>query len=216
MIKVVLADDHRIVREGLRMLIEAESDLKVVGEAEDGIDALHHVELLRPDVLVLDLTMPGLNGLEVTRQVSKRFPNTRVVILSMHTDESFVLEALKYGAAAYVLKISSTNDLIEAIYKVLEGATYLSPRLSQHAVAFYKQHSKETEVDLHETLTKREREILQSVAEGLNSAEIAVRFSLSSRTVEMHRANLMHKLNLRSQSDLVRYAIRRGIISLEE
>ena len=214
--EIVLADDHKVVRQGLRALLEAEPDFRVVGETGDGLEAVQLVERLKPDVLVLDLMMPGLSGLEVTRQVTKRLPQTRVVILSMHADQAYVLEALKNGASGYVLKESSTADLVQAVREVLAGRRYLSPPLSEHAIEAYVGMAKETTLDRYKTLTTREREVLHLAAEGHTNAEIADRLSISSRTAETHRANMMRKLDLRSQTDLIRYALRRGIIPMED
>jgi two-component system response regulator NreC len=215
-ITVVLADDHQVVRQGLRALLEAESDFEVIGEAGDGLEAVQLAERLRPGVLVLDLMMPGLSGLQVTRQVSRRSPHTRIVILSIHANEAYVLEALQNGASAYVLKKSSVDELVRAIREVTAGRRYLSPPLSEHALEAYVQRSRDSTMDPYAMLTDREREVLHLVAEGHTNAEIAARLSLSPRTVEMHRANLMRKLDLHSQADLIRYALQRGIVPLED
>ena len=171
---------------------------------------------LDPDVLVLDLILPGLNGLEVTRQVSQRSLRTRVVILSMHAAEAYVLEALKNGAAGYVLKDASAADLVHAVKEAVAGRHYLSPPLSELAIEAYLQKAREATLDLYETLTTREREVLQLAAEGRSNPEIAERLVISPRTVETHRANLMRKLGLQSQAGLIRYALQRRIITLEE
>jgi DNA-binding NarL/FixJ family response regulator len=215
MTTIVLADDHHVVRQGLRSLLEAEPDFSVVGETGDGVEAAQLVERLQPDVLVLDLMMPGLNGLEVTRQVSQRSPRTRVVILSMHADEAHVLEGLRAGAVAYVLKESTSAELVRAIREAVAGRRYLSPPLSERAIEVYMQKVESTVLDPYETLTAREREVLHLVAEGYTNAEIADRLFISRRTVETHRANLMRKLGLRTQTDLISYALRRGILPME-
>jgi two-component system response regulator NreC len=214
MTTIVLADDHHVVRQGLRSLLEAESDFSVVGEAGDGLEATQLVERLQPDVLVLDLMMPSLNGLEVTRQVSQRSPRTHVVILSMHPNEAYVLEALRAGAAAYVLKESTSAELVRAVREAVAGGRYLSPPLSERAIEVYMQKAKSVALDPYETLTAREREVLHLVAEGHTNAEIADRLFISRRTVETHRANLMRKLGLRTQTDLISYALRRGILPM--
>ncbi len=213
---IVLADDHRIVRQGLRVLLTAEADFKVVGEAGDGREALELVKRLNPDVLVLDLMMPGLNGLEVARQLNKQASKVGVVVLSMHDDEGFVLEALANGVSAYVLKDSNSSDLVQAVREVAAGRRYLSPPLSDRAIETYQQMAKIGTMDRHETLTLREREVLQLSAEGYTSSEVAARLGISTRTAETHRSHLMHKLGLHTQSDLIRYAIRRGIIPMEK
>lgn len=210
MITIVLADDHHLVREGLAFLLQAQGGLQVVGQAGDGIETMRLVSLLRPLVLVLDLMMPGINGLEVTRRVRKQSPVTRVVILSMHDDASYVQQALAAGAMAYVLKSSTAQDLVQAIREVLAGRRFLSPpladRLSEAAIQDAQSFNRRGH------LTPREKEVLQMVAEGNTNAAIAARLRISVRTVEMHRASLMRKLGLESPADLVRYAIERGII----
>lgn len=215
MITIVLADDHHVVRQGLRSLLQAEPDCSIVGEAGDGLEAAQLVERLQPDVLVLDLMMPGLNGLEVTRQVSQRSPRTHVVILSMHPNEAYVVEALRAGASAYVLKESTSAELVRAVRQAVAGRRYLSPPLSERAIEIYMQKAEPAALDLYETLTAREREVLHLVAEGHTNAEIADRLFISRRTAETHRANLMRKLGLRSQTDLIRYALQRGILPME-
>ncbi|MCJ7831724.1 MAG: response regulator transcription factor [Dehalococcoidia bacterium] len=211
---VVLADDHAIVRQGLRAVLEATSEFTVVGEVADGLQVPEVVDRLRPNVLVLDLMMPGLNGLEITRQVSKRCPQTRVVILSMHADEPYVLEALRNGATGYVLKEASTTEVAQAVREVAAGRRYLSQPLSERAIEAYAEKAQAAPLDLYETLTTREREILQLCAEGYSSTEMAARLGISPRTADTHRANIMRKLGLQGQTDLVRYALRRGILPL--
>ena len=215
MITIMLADDHHVVRQGLRALLEAEQDFRVVGEAGDGLEALQMVEQLKPNVLVLDLMMPGLNGLEVARQLNKHSPHTRVVVLSMYSNEAYVLEALGNGASAYVMKDSNSADLSHAVREVAAGRRYLSPPLSDRAIEAYQEKAKAATLDKYETLTTREREVLQLAAEGHTNTEIASRLGISSRTAEAHRSNLMHKLDLRTQADLIRYALRRGIIPMD-
>jgi DNA-binding NarL/FixJ family response regulator len=210
---IVLADDHQVVRQGLRSLLEVEPRFRVVGEAGNGLDVPRIVERLRPDVLVLDMMMPGLNGLEITRQVKKRSPKTQVVILSMHKDESYVLEALKNGAAAYVVKDSSAQELVKAVREAAADRHYLSPPLSDSAIQAYVQRAKASAIDPYQSLSSREREVLQLAAEGNTNAEIGKRLFISRRTVEIHRANMMHKLGLRNQTELIRYALKRGILS---
>ncbi|MET0645951.1 MAG: response regulator transcription factor [Pyrinomonadaceae bacterium] len=209
---ILLADDHRIVRQGLRALLAGEADFEVVGEADDGREALDLVKRLSPDVLVLDLMMPGLNGLEVARQLPRQSPGVRVVVLSMHDDEGFVLEALANGVSGYVLKDSNSSDLVHAVREVAAGRRYLSPPLSDRAIEAYQERAKVGTLDKHETLTAREREVLQLSSEGHTNSEIAARLGISTRTAETHRSHVMHKLGLHTQSELIRYAIRRGII----
>ncbi len=212
---VLIADDHAIVRQGLRALIEADKDFQLVGEAADGLEAVRLVESLKPNLLIVDLMMPGLNGLEVARQTKEISPVTRIVVLSMYSDEAYVLEALRKGATGYVLKDAQSTDLLKALHAVAGGQHYLSPPLSERAIEVYARKAGSATLDLFETLTKREREVLQLAAEGLSQNEIAARLSISPRTSETHRANLMRKLGLQNQTDLVRFAIRRGIVPLE-
>jgi two-component system, NarL family, response regulator NreC len=212
---VFLADDHTVVRQGLRSLLETEAGLSIVGEAGDGLEAVRLVEKLQPNVLVVDMMMPGLNGIEVTRQVSKRVPVTRVILLSMHATEAYVLEALKAGAQGYVLKGSDAADLLTAITEVMAGRRYLSGPLSDRAMEAYIEKARETVIDPYETLTAREREVLQLVAESHSNPEMAALLSISPRTAETHRAHVMHKLGLQNQTDVIRYCLQRGIIALD-
>ena len=214
-IKILLADDHVIVRQGLRALLSSEKDFEIVGEAGNGLEALEAVRKLKPDIAVLDLMMPELNGLEVTRQLQKQASATNVVILSMYDDEGFVLDALSKGAMGYVLKDSDAGDLIHAIREVSHGRRYLSPPLSDRAIEAYQRLAKSNTVEKHETLTTREREVLQLTAEGFTNGEIAQKLGISSRTAETHRQHVLQKLGLHSQADIVRYAIRKNIISAE-
>jgi two-component system, NarL family, response regulator NreC len=211
---ILLADDHNLVRQGLRFLLEATTQYQVVGEAGDGREAVRLVELLQPDILIVDILMPELNGLQVARQARTLSPHTRLIILSMYDAEAYVAEALQAGISAFVLKKSTSSDLIEAIHQVLEGKIYLSPPLDEKTVHTFIEHSRETPLDLYETLTPREREILVLAADGLKSSEIAATLSISPRTVEMHRANFMRKLYLKTNTDLIRFAVQRGILQL--
>ena len=215
MTTIILADDHNIVRQSLRVLLEAEADFEVVGEAADGLEVTGLVERLHPDVLVLDVMMPGINGLEVTWQVRQSFPETRVIILSMHANEAYVLAALRNGADGYVVKDSSAEDLLQAVREVALGRRYLSPPFSQLSLEKYLEKTQSTAVDIQDALTAREREVLHLAAAGHTSAEIAGLLSISPRTAETHRANMMRKLGLHAQADLIRYALQRGIISIE-
>lgn len=209
---IVLADDHQVVRQGLRALLEAEPGFQLVGEAGDGLEAVRLVDRLRPKVLIVDLMMPGLNGMEVIRQAARAFPQTRIIVLSMHADRAYVVQALKNGATGYVLKDAGATELIRAVLEVTAGRRYLSPPLSERDISDYLANAATSSLDPYETLTSRERQVLQLVAEGHTNPEIAARLSISPRTVEVHRAHLMHKLGLESQSDLIRFALRRGIL----
>jgi DNA-binding NarL/FixJ family response regulator len=213
MTTIVLADDHPIVRQGLRALLEAEAGFSVVGEADDGLEARRLIEQLKPDVLVLDLAMPGLGGLDVTHLVRRQSPQTRIVVLSMHADQAYVAEVLSAGALAYVLKKSTSAELAHAIREALAGRRFLSPPLSERGLDHYLDKAKAT-LDRYDTLTVREREVLHLAAAGQTSAQIAKRLSISRRTVEMHRTHLMRKLDLHSQTELVRYAVQKGIVAI--
>lgn len=213
MISIVLADDHQVLREALRLLLETQPDFKVAAETGDGLKALAQTEELRPDVLIADMIMPGLSGLELARRVKRVCPATKVIVLSMHDAESYVVEALQAGVAGYVLKQSSSKELIDAIRAALAGDLYLSPALNQRALQAYILRSEEARTeDPFDALTPREREVLQLAADGLSNPQIAARLSLSSRTAEMHRANLMKKLGMKSQTDLVKYAMKKGLV----
>jgi two-component system response regulator NreC len=207
-----LADDHQIVRQGLSALLNAVPDFQVVGEAADGPEAVRQVERLQPDVLVLDLMLKGLNGLEVARRVARRSPRTRIVMLSMHCDEAYVLASFEAGAGAYVLKEAGADELIQGIRAVAAGKRYLSPPLSEPALGAYAKKAEGSPLDPFHTLTAREREVLQLTAEGQSGAEIAERLFISPRTVESHRANLMRKLGLRNLKEVVRYAVQKGVL----
>ena len=214
-VKVILADDHQIVRQGLRALLEAESDMTVVGEVSEGLSVADTVTRLAPDVLVLDLMMPGLNGLEVTRQVSQRSPSVRIIVLSMHANEAYVLEALRNGAAGYVLKDSSTDTLVTAIRTTMEGRRYLCAPHSEMAMEAFLQKAQNVAIDPYDSLTGREREVLQLAAEGHTNTAIADRLSISPRTAEVHRARIMEKLQLTNQTGLIKYAIRKGLLDMD-
>lgn len=215
-VSIVLADDHPVVRRGMRSLLESEPDFSVVGEAGDGLEIVRMVERLQPDILLLDLMMPSLSGLEALRIIHQRAPRLRVVVLSMHSNNAFVAEALKNGANGYVLKGSTEEDLVRAVREVAAGKRFLSAPVTEKAIEAYIEQSRTAEIDPHETLTPREREVLQLAAEGNTSTEIAARLHLSHRTVENHRANLMRKLGIQNQTELVRYALRRGLIPLDD
>jgi len=210
---LLLADDHQVLREALRMMLDTQPDLQVVAETGDGLEALALTEKHKPDVLIVDMMMPGLSGLEVARRTRRVSPATKVIVLSMHDAESYVVESLDAGVSGYVLKKSSSTELIFAIRQALAGTLYLSPSLNERAIQAYIQRSQESRAeDPFDALTDREREVFQLAAEGSSNPQIAERLSLSPRTVEMHRANLMKKLGLKSQTDLVKYAVKRGMV----
>ncbi len=207
MIRILLADDHVVVRQGFRQLLSQQPDLLVVGEAGDGATTLRLIEELRPDVLVLDMVMPGPSGLEILEGVRRCSPATRVVVLSMHDDRSYVLRALRGGALAYLLKESSTSDLMQAIHFALQGRHYLSPALVEHVVAAFLQSQPLDSADRYDSLSSREREVLQLLGEGWSSQQIAIALALSKHTVATYRLRLMTKLALHSQVELRRYAL---------
>jgi len=215
-VTVLLVDDHPIVRQGLRNLLDSMPDFKVVGEAGDGLQALEMVEKVQPQVLVIDVVMPGLTGLEVTQRVKRQWPAVKVIILSMQNNEAYVVSALKSGASGYILKDTGPEELVDAIRTVVKGERYLSKQLSERIINAYVSKMDEAEVDPYDTLTNREKEILHLVAEGYTNQEIAERLFISPRTAELHRSNVLNKLSLKNQIDLVRFAIKRGILPLDQ
>jgi len=214
--QIILVDDHQVVREGLRAVLQAQPDFKLVGESEDGSDAIRKVQQLRPDVLVLDLVLRGVQGLEVLRQVHKESPRTRVVVLSMHSDLAYVREALHNGASAYVLKSAPSSEVVKAIREAMSGNRYLAPPLSEDEVDVYERQLSGGKMDLYETLTTREREVCQLAAQGFTNNEIADKLCIGRRTVETHRASMMHKLSLKNQAELVQFAMRRGLVPQDQ
>jgi DNA-binding NarL/FixJ family response regulator len=211
-ITIVLADDHQMVRQGLRILLEAEPDFSVVGETGDGLQAVRLVHEFKPDILLTELAVPGLNGLEIMRQVRRKPFGTQVIICTMYQEEQRVRDALQNGAAGYVLKSASATHLIAAIHKVKAGRRYLSPPLNDRDLATALEKAPADPLSSYEALTTREREVLQMSAEGRSLADIASRLSISPRTAETHRTNLVRKLGFRTQTDLIRYAIVGGIL----
>ena len=213
MITTVLADDHPIVRQGLRALLQGDDGCDIVGEAADGLTALDLITRLRPELAILDIQLPDLNGLEVARRVQRQAPDTRVIILSMYADEPYVLEALRYGVAGYVLKADATTDLITAVHAAMAGRRFLSEPLVERAIDAYARGTGASQpIDRYDLLTAREREVLHLAAQGFGNAETGERLSISPRTAETHRANFMRKLGLASQTDLVRFALDRGLL----
>lgn len=213
MTAILLADDHQVLREALRLLLEMQSDFEVIAETGDGLDAVVLTEKYKPDVLIVDMMMPGLSGLEVARRTKRVSPTTKVIVLSMYDTESYVVESLQEGVAGYVLKKSSSEELVFAIRQALDGNLYLSPSLNERAIQAYLQRSADSRIeDPLNTLTDRERDVLQLAAEGLSNPQIAEKLTLSARTVEMHRGNLLKKLGLKSQTDLVKFAVKRGLV----
>ena len=214
MVRILLADDHTVMRAGLRLLLERHADFEVVGEAADGRQAVDIATELKPAVVVMDIAMPQLNGVEAARQIMNRDPETAIVMLSMHSDESYVLRSLKAGARAYLLKDSAEADLVSAIQAIIEGKSFFSPGVRALLKEDYIHRlAKFGADDTYELLTAREREVLQLVAEGRSNKEVAALLNLSLYTVETHRTHILQKLNLHSVPDLILYAVRKGIIS---
>ncbi len=209
-VRILLADDHEVVRQGLRRLLEAQPGWEICGEAAAGREAVELAKRLKPDVVVLDFSMPGLNGTEATRQILKELPKTEVLILTMHSSEPLMREALEAGARGYVLKSDASRDLVSGVHAVIAHKSFLSPGISGTVVDGYLRSPEEGAS--RPPLTPREREIVKLLAEGKSNKEVAAVLDISVKTVEAHRANLMHKLNLTSLSDLVHYAIRNGIV----
>ena len=213
-IRILLADDHTVMRRGLRLLIESQPEFSVVAEASDGRQAVQQAEETMPDVAVMDIAMPNLSGIEAAQRIATAQPNTAIVILSMHSDEGYVLRALKVGAKGYLLKDSAEGDLIEAIKAVHEGKTFFSPEISKMLVEDYVREIRTRGAeDTYDLLTSREREILQLLAERKSNKEIALALNISVYTIETHRRNIHEKLNLHSLAELILYAVRKGIIS---
>ena len=213
-LKILLADDHVVMRSGLRALLERQPNLEVVGESENGRNTVDLAASLKPDVIVMDIGMPVLNGIEATKTIATEQPNTAVIILSMHADESYVMRALKAGARGYLLKDSAPGDLINAIQAVSQNKSFFSPKvsriLSEDYVRLLKQKGG---VDSYDLLTSREQEILQLLAEGKANKEVAADLNISPYTVETHRKHILEKLNLHNPAELILYAVRKGIIS---
>src|SRR5579883_2164307 len=213
-IRILLADDHTVVRKGLRLLLESQPGFTVVADAADGREAVALAAQHSPDVVVMDVAMPGLNGIEAARQIVAKSPETAIVFLSMHSDEGYVLKALKAGARGYLLKDSADHDLINAVRAVTDGKAFFSPAISKMLVEDYVRQMRERAVeDSFDLLTTREREVLQLLAEGKNNKEVASLLNLSLYTVETHRSNIFQKLDLHSGAELILYAIRKGVIS---
>jgi len=213
-IRILLADDHNVLRDGMRLLLERQPGFSVVGEASDGRETIDLVENHQPNVVVMDIAMPNMNGIEATRRIVEKHPHTGVVILSMHHDESYVLRSLKAGARAYLLKDALKSELISAIHAVSEGRSFFSPKVSRILQEDYVQAlGRKGKDDSYELLTDREREILQLVAEGKTNKEIANKLNLSLYTVDTHRTHILQKLNLHSVPEVILYAVRKGIIS---
>jgi DNA-binding NarL/FixJ family response regulator len=216
-IKVIIAEDHTIVRKGLCALLQGEPDIEVIGEAENGREAIKIVETLLPDVVLMDIAMPGLNGLDTTRQLKKRFPKLKILILTMHDNEEYIFETLRAGASGYLIKRSAPNELISAIHSVYRDESFLSPAISKKVIEGFVQSGGQAVIEDEDymKLTVREREVLQLIAEGNTNREIARLLHISIKTVESHKAHIMEKLDIRNIAELTQYAIRKGLISLD-
>jgi two-component system response regulator NreC len=217
MIRVLLADDHAILRSGLIRLLGEESDIEVIGEAENGREAVQKVQELHPDIVLMDIGMPVMNGMEATKQIKKRGNEVKVLVLTMHDNEEYLFQVLQAGASGYVLKKAADSDLVNAIHVVARGDCFLYPSAAKMVVEDYleKLKSGQEPTSSLDTLTEREREILKLVAEGYTNREIAEALFISVKTVETHKANIMEKLNLHKRAELVRYAIRKGILQVD-
>jgi DNA-binding NarL/FixJ family response regulator len=217
-IRVLVADDHTIVRKGLCALLDGDKEIEVVADAENGREVIKKVEQIRPDIILMDITMPGLNGLETTRQLKKRHPKIKILILTMHDNEEYIFETLRAGASGYLVKRTAPDELISAIYAVNRGESFLSPSISKRVIEGFIRvgQSEQEEDEAFNKLTDREREVLQMIAEGCVNREIAELLHISIKTVETHRSHIMEKLNTRNIAELTRYAIRKGLISLTD
>jgi two-component system, NarL family, response regulator NreC len=216
-ITVILVDDHALVRSGLRMLLEAQPDIEIVSEAETGADALQKIQSLQPDVVLMDIELPDMNGIEVTRLIKRTVPNTAVLALTMYEKDQYFFEMLKAGASGYVPKRAAPDDLVAAIRTVSQGDVFLYPPLATRLVKDYLERTPSADrVGVDNDLTPREQQVLVLIAEGLTSGEISDRLVISIKTVDRHRENIMHKLNLHSRVDLVKYALRNDLIELDQ
>jgi two-component system response regulator NreC len=213
-IRVLLADDHTILRDGIRALLDDQADIEVIGEAEDGLSTVKMVAKLKPDVVIMDIAMPILNGLEATRQIQRDYPQVKVLILTMHENEEYIRQVLAAGALGYVLKDAAAHDLLGAIRAVHRGEAVLSPAITRLVIEDYLRWGDIRPADISNGLTPREREILQLIAEGYTNKEIAEILNLSVKTIQSHRSNLMNKLDLHDRGELIKYAIQKKIIDI--
>lgn len=212
-IRILLADDHTILRAGLKMMLNAQPDMEVVGEAQDGRQAIEEAQKLQPDLVLMDITMPDLNGIEATRQIKRLVSDTKILMLTMHEHDEYVFQALQAGASGYMLKEAADTELITAIHVITSGQFYLSPTAQSVVVGDYLQKVRTGEErDSYSSLTEREREILKLVAEGFTNNQIAERLVISPKTVDTHRTHIMDKLNMHSRAELIKYAMRRGLL----
>jgi len=214
-IKVLLVDDHAIIREGLRSLLEKQPEMEVIADTDDGRKAIELVRELLPDIVIMDITMPGLNGIEATRQITAEFPDVKVIALSIHSKRRFVADMLSAGATGYILKECLFDELVQAIKAVAAGGRYLSPRITDVVVSDYVKRLSATAYSPFEALKTREREVLQLVAEGKSTKQIALGLHVSTKTIEANRRQIMEKLNIHSVAELTKYAVREGLTTLE-
>jgi two-component system, NarL family, response regulator NreC len=213
-IRILVADDHGIVRKGLRFLLDRQPDMEVIGEASDGREVIRLSEELAPNIIIMDVAMPHLNGIDAAAQIIKANPDIRIIMLSMYADEAYLVRALSLGAKGYLLKDSAEADIVRAVHAVFQGRPFFSPQIAQSLLEDYVRTLQERGLqDSYDLLTDREREVLQLLAEGKSNKEVATLLNLSTYTVETHRTNLMHKLNLHNTAEIVLYAIRKKIIS---
>lgn len=215
-IKVLVADDHTILRQGIKALLDNQEGIEVIGEAKDGREALAIIEETLPDVVLMDIAMPGLNGLEATRRIKKKFPRMKVLVLTMYTNEEYIFQILNAGANGYLVKETAFQDLISAIKAVYKNEAFMSPSISKKVINSYIKRAQNDEQETCEILTTREREILQLIAEGNSSKKIAELLFISPKTVETHRTHIMDKLNIHNRTGLVKYAIRKGIVDVDK
>ena len=213
--KIILADDHKIIREGLRSLIEKQPDMEVIAEAQDGLTTVNLVQKLKPDVVIMDIGMPEMNGIDATTKITTEYKTVKVIALSMHSDRRFVMQMLKAGAAGYLLKDSAFEELVSAIHAVIAKQHYLSQKITDVVVQEYLQNLPRNESTVFTVLTAREREVLQLIAEGKSTKQIASVLNVSVKTIETHRQQIMEKLDMHSIAQLTKYAIREGLTSLE-
>jgi len=215
-IKLLMVDDHEIVRAGLRMLLQAQPDIQIVGEADNGRDAVAKARELQPDIVLMDISLPDIDGFEATRQIKRALPNIAILALTMHESDEYFFKMLNAGASGYVPKKAAPTDLVTAIHMIHEGGVFLYPALAKSLVRDYMGRASETGAkEALGGLTDREQEVLKLIADGLTNQEIGTRLTISVKTVERHRANIMGKLNLHSRTELVKYAIRKGLIDVE-
>jgi len=213
-VKILIADDHRLFRDGLKALLEKQADIQVIGETSDGIATVKAAIEKKPDIILMDISMPELNGIEATRRIIERQPATRIIILSMHSDQRYITECLKAGAAGYILKDCPTKELLEAIHSVVLKQIYLSSQITESVVRDYVNINKGSNNAVFNVLSQREREVLQLLAEGKSTKQIAEKLSVSVKTIETHRKQIMDKLNIHNIAQLTKYAIKEGITSL--